>query len=303
MTKPLAGAFPVLPTPFRDDGQIDTADFLSVIDFVLESDVDGVVYPGVASEVDTLTPEERRSQMKLLADRVDGRIPIIIGASDPDPEVAASHIAQGAEIGAAAAMVIAPFAIGNDIAAQTAYFKAVAAGAGVPIMLQSQPKPIGAGLTPEEVAAVANAVPEIRYVKEETAPCGQHLTRIKAAANGSVEAIFGGAGGRYVTDELARGAAGTMPAAELSDIHAQMVHAWQAGDVATTRKLYNVSLPLLNFQTIFRMHMTKEVLRRRGVIQHTFVRGKGPRFDEGDRAELALLLAEADLPYSNHKPV
>jgi len=303
MTKPLAGAFPVLPTPFRDDGQIDTADFLSVIDFVLESDVDGVVYPGVASEVDTLTPEERRSQMKLLADRVDGRIPIIIGASDPDPEVAASHIAQGAEIGAAAAMVIAPFAIGNDIAAQTAYFKAVAAGAGVPIMLQNQPKPIGAGLTPEEVAAVANAVPEIRYVKEETAPCGQHLTRIKAAANGSVEAIFGGAGGRYVTDELARGAAGTMPAAELSDIHAQMVHAWQAGDVATTRKLYNVSLPLLNFQAIFRMHMTKEVLRRRGVIQHTFVRGKGPRFDEGDRAELALLLAEADLPYSNHKPV
>jgi hypothetical protein len=35
------------------------------------------------------------------------------------------------------------------------------------------------------------------------------------------------------------------------------------GDVSTTRKLYNVSLPLLNFQAIFRMHMTKEVLRRR----------------------------------------
>jgi 4-hydroxy-tetrahydrodipicolinate synthase len=93
-----------------------------------------------------------------------------------------------------------------------------------------------------------------------------------------------------------------MPAAELADIHAQMIHAWQKGDVATTRKLYNVSLPLLNFQAIFRMHMTKEVLRRRGVIKHTFVRGKGPKFDEGDAKELALLLAEADLPYSNHKP-
>ncbi|MET0440266.1 MAG: dihydrodipicolinate synthase family protein [Devosia sp.] len=303
MTKSLAGAFPVLPTPFRDDGQIDTADFLSVIDFALESQVDGVVYPGVASEVETLTPEERQSQVSLLAERIAGRIPIIIGASDPDPSVAARHIAQGAEIGAAAAMVIAPFAIGNDIDAQIAYFKAVSAGAGVPIMLQNQPKPIGAGLTPEEVAAVANAVPEIRYVKEETAPCGQHLTRIKAAANGSVEAIFGGAGGRYVTDELARGAAGTMPASELADIHAQMIHAWQQGDAKTTRRLYNVSLPLLNFQAIFRMHMTKEVLRRRGVIKNTFVRGKGPKFDDGDRAELALLLAEADLPYSNHKPV
>ena len=302
MTKPLAGAFPVLPTLFNDDGSINEADFRSVIDFVLESDVDGVVYPGVASEVDTLTPEERRSQVALLAACINGRIPIIIGASDPDPAAAARHIAQAAEIGAAAAMVIAPLHLGNDIAAQTEYFKALSVGAAVPIMLQNQPKPIGAGLTPEEVAAVANAVPAIRYIKEETAPCGQHLTRIKAAANGSVDAIFGGAGGRYVTDELARGAAGTMPAAELSDIHAALVHAWQAGDIATARKLYNVSLPLLNFQAIFRMHMTKAVLQKRGVIKNVFVRGKGPRFDDGDRAELALLLAEADLPYTNHKP-
>ena len=48
-------------------------------------------------------------------------------------------------------------------------------------------------LSPEEVAAVASAVDMIRYIKEETPPCGQHLTRIKNAANDSVDAIFGGA--------------------------------------------------------------------------------------------------------------
>jgi 4-hydroxy-tetrahydrodipicolinate synthase len=292
MTKSLAGAFPVLPTPFREDGSIDTDDFLSVIDFALSVGVDGVVYPGVASEVETLTPEERRAQVELLAGRVAGRVPIIIGASDPDPEIAARHIAQGAEIGAAAAMVIAPFAIGNDIAAQTAYFKAVSAGAGVPIMLQNQPKPIGAGLTPEEIAAVARAVPEIRYIKEETAPCGQHITRIKAALGSSIEVIFGGAGGRYIMDELNRGASGTMPAAEIVDVHVRIVDAFEAGDRAEARRLYSASLPLLNFQAVFRMQMTKEVLRRRGVIRNTFVRGKGPRMDEGDRTELAALLAE-----------
>jgi 4-hydroxy-tetrahydrodipicolinate synthase len=51
------------------------------------------------------------------------------------------------------------------------------------------------------------------------------------------------------------------------------------------------------------MHMTKEVLRRRGVIRNTFVRGKGPKFDDGDRAELSLLLQEAVLPYKHHRPV
>ncbi|TCU20208.1 dihydrodipicolinate synthase family protein [Rhizobium sullae] len=302
MTTKLAGSFPVLPTPFCNDGTIDEPDFLAVIDFAIESGSDGVVYPGVASEVDTLTPEERRRQVVLLGERIAGRIPIVIGASDPDPKAAARHIAQAAAIGAAAAMVMAPLHLANDIAAQIAYFEEVSAGAGVPIMLQNQPKPIGAGLTPEEVAGIASAVPEIRYIKEETPPCGQHLTRIKAAANGSLEAIFGGAGGRYITDELARGAAGTMPASELADIHAALVHAWQQGDVKTARKLYSASLPLLNFQAIFRMHMTKEVLRRRGIIRNVFVRGKGPKFDDGDRAELAALIADADLPYKHHIP-
>lgn len=303
MTITLAGSFPVLPTPFRDDGTIDDADFLSVIDFAVAARSDGVVYPGVASEVETLTAEERTRQVRILAGRIAGRIPIIVGASDSDPAQARKHIALAAEIGAAAAMVIAPFIIGNDVAAQVAYFTKVAAGANVPIMLQNQPKQIGAGLTPEEVAAVANAVPAVQYIKEETPPCGQHLTRMQAVLDGGVKAIFGGAGGRYVTDELARGAAGTMPASELADIHAALVHAWQAGHTGKARKLYTASLPLLNFQAVFRMHMTKEVLRRRGVLRHVFVRAKGPKLDAGDRRELDLLLAEAQLPYALNAPV
>jgi 4-hydroxy-tetrahydrodipicolinate synthase len=86
---------------------------LSIIDFAIESKVDGVVYPGVASEVDTLTLEERRRQVELLAEHIAGRIPIIIGASDPDPKASARHVAQAAEIGASAAMVMAPLALGN----------------------------------------------------------------------------------------------------------------------------------------------------------------------------------------------
>ena len=299
----LAGSFRVLPTPFRDDSSIDEADFLAVIDFAIKAGSDGVVYPGVASEVETLTAEERTQQVRLLAERIAGRIPIIVGASDPNPAEARKHITLAAEIGAGAAMVIAPFSIGNDVAAQIAYFTEVAAGANVPIMLQNQPKPIGAGLTPEEAAAIANAVPAVQYIKEETPPCGQHLTRMQAVLDGSVKAIFGGAGGRYVTDELARGAAGTMPASELADIHAALVHAWQAGHTATARKLYSASLPLLNFQAVFRMHMAKEVLRRRGVIRNVFVRGKGPKLDAGDRRELDLLLAAAQLPYALDAPV
>ena len=126
---------------------------------------------------------------------------------------------------------------------------------------------MGAGLGPAQVAAIAKAVPGVRYVKEETLPCGQHVTRILDAAGGDIDGVFGGAGARFMMDELARGAAGTMPALEIADVHVRMWKAFKAGDVATARHLYDVTLPLLCFQMVFRMRFTKEVLRRRGIAR------------------------------------
>jgi 4-hydroxy-tetrahydrodipicolinate synthase len=87
----------------------------------------------------------------------------------------------------------------------------------------------------------------------------------------------------------------------LTDIHATMLAAWRAGNKDFARILYNRSLPLLNFQAVFRWAMTKEVLKRRGVIEGAHMRAPGPRLDRQDEAELAIMLAEigdllADFP-------
>lgn len=284
----LRGTFPVLPTPFTDDGALATADFRAVADFVVAAGADGCVYPGVASEVDTLSAEERTGMVTLLGEVLAGRVPFIVGASAATPDEVSAHIAHGARAGAAAAMVMAPAALGRNVLAQTNFFAAV--DAAVPVLLQNAPAPIGAGLLPAEVAAVARAVPAVRMVKEETQPCGQNLTRIREAAGQAIVGVFGGAGGRTITDELARGSLGTMPAAELTDLHARLVTAWWAGDIAEARRLFMVTMPLLSFQAVFRMHMTKATLAWRGIIGHTHVRGAGPEPDAQDRAELGALL-------------
>jgi len=127
-------------------------------------------------------------------------------------------------------------------------------------------------------------------VKEETLPCGQRISRLLALLPGRLKGVFGGAGGRYVTDELARGACGTMPACELADLFVAQFAAHRKGDAAEVRRLFNRMLPLLNFQAVFRMAMTKEVLMRRGVIVSTHVRAAGPVLDAGDQRELDALL-------------
>src|SRR5205823_2033930 len=118
------------------------------------------------------------------------------------------------------------------------------------------------------------------------------LARPEIARAPQFAGVLGGAGARYLLDELARGAIGTMPACELTDVHVRMVRAWRAGDTALARLLYNRTLPLLNFQAVFRWAATKEVLKRRGVIDDTTIRATGPRLDEQDRIELDTMLAE-----------
>jgi len=287
------GVFPVLPTPFAPDGAPDVAAFLRLADFAIEAGVDGVVFPGMASEVETMSGAERGALVAALGAHLGGRVPFIVGASHADPAESAARAREGQAAGAVAAMIMAPPQAGQDIAKHVAFYAAVAEAApGIAIMLQNAPAPNGAGLSPEAVAAITAQVPAIRTVKEETLPCGQHVTRILAAAS-TLDGVMGGAGARFILDELARGACGTMPALELADAHVALWRAWQRGDRAEARRIYTLTLPLLAFQMTFRVRATKEVLKRRGLLTHTDARAAGPKLDAGDMAEIGELLATA----------
>ena len=289
-TARLEGVFPIVATPFREDGAPDTADLVSLVGFIVTSGVDGIVFPGVASEVETLSSDERRSLVEAVAAANAGRVPLVVGVSSADADSAEALALHAKSVGASAVMAMLPPALKDAPSAQLAYYQRIA-GAGLPVILQNAPPPAGCGLAPERVAEIVARVQGVAYVKEETLPCGQRITRLLALAPPGLAGVFGGAGGRYITDELARGACGTMPACELSDLHVRQFERHRAGDAAGVRRWFDRMLPLLNFQAVFRMAMTKEVLKRRGVIGATHVRVAGPKLDEGDLRELDAILA------------
>jgi 4-hydroxy-tetrahydrodipicolinate synthase len=288
----LAGVLPIIPTPFRPDGSIAEDDFLACIDFAIAMGADGVVFPGIGSEVDTLTTAERERLVPLAGKWIAGRIPYVVGGSDPSAAVSASYVAHGAAAGAAAAMVAAPAQYGSDIAAHIAHFTEIAAATDLPLILQNASPPSGAGLGPEAVAAVVCAVPGIRYVKEETLPCGQNIGRILVAAGPRLDGVFGGIGGRFLIEELQYGAAGSMPALDLVDLHIATTRAWRDGEERRARLIFRDMLPLLTVQSVYRWHVTKRVLALRGVVQCVGVRSPGPVPDGLTLRDLETMLAE-----------
>lgn len=288
----LAGVFPVIPTPFDAEGRPDEVSLRRLVDYLVRCGVDGVTFPGVASEVGSLSVAERHALTDVVLAAVAGRVPVIVGASSKQAATTIELARRAMAHGASALMIAVPPDRPSAVA-QIDYFSAVAhAVPGAPIMLQNVPLPVGAGLDPAAVVEVLRAVPDIRYVKEEALPSGQRLTVLRATGPASLLGVFGGAGGRYITDELRRGAAGTMPAIELAEVHVALFAAHRAGDADRVRQLFRRMLPVLNVQAVFRWSLTKYVLLRRGLVACDHQREAGPRLDALDKVDVDAFLAD-----------
>jgi 4-hydroxy-tetrahydrodipicolinate synthase len=258
--------------------------------------VDGITFPGVASEFAQLSEDERRQLLEVVLAETGGRVPVVAGVTSADAEMTLRLARHARDHGAQALMVAAP-PQWNEAGPQIAYFERLAqAVPGLALMLQNVPPPVGAGLAPKVLLEVVRAVPAIRYIKEEALPSGQRLSVVLADAPTSLLGVLGGAGGRYITDELRRGACGTMPAIELAEVHVALFVAHRQGDARRVRELFTRMLPVLNTQAVFRWALTKQVLLQRGLIDHGGQRIDGPRLDAMDRADLDAFLGDlADL--------
>ena len=287
----LRGVLPIVPTPFHADGTVDGESFDRVIEYGIAAGAHGLVFPAIASEYFTLSDEERRSLSQRLVRRVAGRVPVVIGVSSPEPEVALGLAKQAEELGAQAVLMLVPAVFAKAPEEALAYIRSVSRAVGLPIMLQNAPAPLGADLPVDAVARICREIDQVRYVKEEGAPSGQRIGALIGAVGRDVEGVFGGDGGRSILSELARGAAGTMPAIELTEVFVALFEAYGRGERKRAADLFARMLPLLNMQRIFRWALTKAVLVRRGIIRDERVRVPGaPLLDAVDREELDVWL-------------
>ncbi len=301
MVAGLKGILPVLPTPFLADGGIDEAGMKRLVVFALDKGVDGVVFPGFASEVEALNAAERATLLKIVVEAVAGRVPVVAGASAADWREVVEHGRAASALGIRHLMVQPPKSVGTDAPALIEFLgRIVEALPEVEIILQNAPAPRGSDLSPQAIVEIVRALPQVAYVKEETLPAGPAISHIIAHAPPTLKGVIGGGGARYILDEYARGATAAMPALEIAEEHVAIDRALNAGRQEEARRIYVRTLPLLVLQAVYRMRLTKYVLARRGVIEGVGVRAPTPELDaaaiadiDANLVELGLVAAEA----------
>jgi 4-hydroxy-tetrahydrodipicolinate synthase len=291
----MQGIYNIVPTPFDKSGAIDEASLARLIEFVIDTGVDGLTILGFLGEAGKLSEAERASVIDISVATAAGRVPVVVGATAPatDPGVA---FARDAVARGAAGLLVAPprLARPNDAAVRR-HYETLADAVDVPIVVQDFPAGSGVWMTPDFIASLAAAIPSCRWLKLEDDPTIQKVTAI-LSANPDI-GIFGGLGGNFMLEELQRGAIGMMTGFGFPEILVSIWRHFRAGELEQARDTFYRYLPLIRYenQPGLNLALRKLIYQKRGAIDHAAPRRPFPPLDEVSLAELDGLLAHLGL--------
>ncbi|MCL4505692.1 MAG: dihydrodipicolinate synthase family protein [Chloroflexi bacterium] len=295
MVSRLRGMFPVLQTPLDAQGELDMPSLRREVAFCIQAGAHGLVFPALGSEVQFLSDRERQRLVEVVVSEASGRIPVVATVSAPSAAIAVEHARHAGRVKADAVMALPPYishGSGDEI---VDYYRRIAQACDLPLIVQNA----APGVSPDFLVRLLREAPHIRYIKEESGASAHNVSAVLRAVgpDGGCDGIFGGAFGRWMLSEMRRGASGFMPAAEVIDVYVQVWDAFQRGDAATARRIFNLLLPLINQLMLLGLPVSKTVLVRRGIFQTALMRSPGAgALDDDDRIELDAILADLQ-PY------
>lgn len=290
------GVYLITVTPFTDGGALDLASTDRMIDFCLERGVTGLTVLGIMGEATKLTAEESRVFVKQVLTRVNGRVPVVVGASAPGFAAMKELTEAVMALGAAGVMVAPPSTLRTDDQI-VAYFDMVSEtlGAQVPWVLQDHPVSTGVQMSPAVILRILRNAANCVMLKHEDWPGLAKLAAIRAASDKGearrVSILTGNGGGLFLPEELTRGADGAMTGFAYPEMMVDVVAAHARGDRARAHDLFDAYLPLARYeqQAGVGLAVRKHLFQQRGVIASSFVRKPGPRLSVQDVADIAFL--------------
>jgi 4-hydroxy-tetrahydrodipicolinate synthase len=295
------GVYAIAATPFTDTGAMDWASTDRLMDFYLDCGVDGVTILGVMGEAPKLSAEESEAFVERCLKRVAGRVPIIVGVSNPGLKLLGDFARRAMELGAAGVMVSPIPGLKTDEQGY-GYSESGVRGLGpkLPVVLQDYPQLTQVVMSPALINRFFAEFASLKMLKHEEAPGLRKLTKVRAAEQDGSRprriSILVGNGGLHLPQELARGADGAMTGFAFPEMLIEVCRRFASGDAEGAEDVFDAYLPVVRHeqQPGIGLALRKETLRRRGILASARTRAPGPVLDAADQAELTHLLARLE---------
>jgi 4-hydroxy-tetrahydrodipicolinate synthase len=300
------GVYLIAVTPFTDSGALDLSSTDRMVDFYLERGATGLTILGILGEATMLTAEESRVFVRQVLARVNGQVPVVVGASAPGFAPMGELAQSVMDMGASGVMVAPPSTVRTDDQI-AAYFDMVTETLGpqLPWVLQDHPVSTGVQMSTGVVLRILKNAPSCVMLKHEDCPGLAKLSAIRAAsARGEVPRVSilcGNGGGLFLPEELGRGADGAMTGFAYPEMMVDVCLAHAAGDVERAHDLFDAYLPLARYeqQPGIGLAVRKHLMLQRGAIASAKIRKPGPQLSTADLADIARLVRRQDRRLAN----
>jgi 4-hydroxy-tetrahydrodipicolinate synthase len=300
-TRPLLrGAFTALVTPFALDGSVDETAFRHLVRWQVLAGIDGLVPCGTTGESPTLSAVERErliaATVEIVSEHASGaHVRVIAGTGTNDTAATIRATRHAAELGADAALVVAPYYNRPDARMLEAHFRAVADDGDLPVVVYNVPSRTGSNVDADTFLRLADH-PRVIAIKEASGNLEQ-IARICRDRPRHVAVLAGD--DAWTLPVLALGGDGVISVAS-NEIPGELVTlcaAARAGDWDTARRLHERWLPLLlaNFRGGPNPVPVKGALALMGLIPGDTVRGPLLSLESDAREAMAATLRKLGL--------
>lgn len=180
----LKGMGVALITPFKEDGSVDYDALLRLVDYQLENGTDFLCVLGTTAETPTLTKEEKGKVKRTIIDRVNGRLPILLGVGSNSTQAVVDSVKNDDMTGVDALLVVVPYYNKPSQEGIYQHYRAVAEATDLPIVLYNVPGRTGVNMTAETTLRLANDFENIVAIKEASGNIAQMDEIIKNKPEG-----------------------------------------------------------------------------------------------------------------------
>jgi len=264
------GTATALVTPFKKDGSVDETTMREFVDFQLDGGVEAVVPVGSTGEGATLGESEQAAVIATVVEQVNGKVPVIAGASSNSTHKALQLSEAAKEAGASAILSVAPYYNKPTQEGIYQHFSAIADAIEMPIVVYNVPGRTASNISAETVLRLAEEIPYIVGVKEASANFPQIMEILRNRPSG-----FGVWSGddNLTLPLISLGADGVISVVsnEIPRMFSDMIRLALKGKLEKALKLHFRLLPLMDLNFVESNPIpVKAVLARMGMIEEHY---------------------------------
>lgn len=184
------GSGVAIVTPMLEDGAVDYRQFRELIEFQIANGTDAIIVCGTTGESSTLSHEEHLEVIRVCAETVAGRVPVIAGTGSNCTETAVYLSTEAQKLGVNGLLLVSPYYNKATQNGLYAHFKAVAEAVDIPCLLYNVPSRTGCNILPQTVVRLCRDVENIVGVKEASSDIKQ-IAQLAALGEGVVDIYSG----------------------------------------------------------------------------------------------------------------